>query len=119
MGQNVAGPQFRDHPFQDRIGVLAVGAALRQAPQRAEMHIKGKVSAAADLGRHFQNFYAPAREAADLGVALDAAHDVLVGVRRRDGRVDIDAGRAVKIGVVVALEATDQIGRQESINLRR
>ena len=83
------------------------------------MHIKRKVGAAADLRRHLQNFYAPAREAADLGVTLDAAHDVLVGIGRRHGRIDIDAGGAVQIGVVVALQPADQIGRQEGINLRR
>ena len=119
MGQNIAGPQFRNHPLQNRVGVFAIGAALGQAPERAEMHIKRQIGAAADLGRHFQNLDAPAREAADLGVAFDAAHDVFVGVRRLDGRVDIDAGRAVEIGVVVALEAADQISREESINLRR
>ena len=118
MRQNIAGPQLRDHAFQDRVGIFAVGTALGQAPQRAEMDVKRQVGAAADLGRHFQNLDAPAREAADLGVALDAAHDVLVGVGRRHGGVDIDAGRAVEIGVVVAFKAADQIGRQEGKDLR-
>ena len=82
------------------------------------MNVKRQVGAAADLSRHFQNLDAPAREAADLGVALDAAHDVFVGVRRLDGGVDVDAIGTVEIGVVMAFKAADQISRQERINLR-
>ena len=83
------------------------------------MDVKRQVGAAADLGRHFQNLDAPACEAADLGVALDAAHDVFVGVGGRDGGVDIDAIGAVEIGVVMALKTADEIGGQERVNLRR
>src|SRR5271170_5970500 len=72
MGQDVAGAQLWYHPLQDCIGVLAIGAALGQAPQRAEVHVKGKLGAPADLRRHLQNLDAPARKAADLGMALDA-----------------------------------------------
>jgi len=51
-------------------------------------------------------------------VALDATHDIPVGVRRDYGGINIDAGRAVEIGVVVPFEAADQISRQESKHLR-
>ena len=110
------GAQLRDHALENGVGVLAIGAAFGKPPERAEVHIERKVGAAADLGGHFQNLDAPAREAADLGVALDAAHDVLVGVGGGYCRVNVDAIGAVQIGVVMALKTADQIGGEERIN---
>src|SRR5262249_18859535 len=53
----------------------------------------------------------------DLGVALDAAHNVCISAGGGNRRVDVDAGRAVKIGVVVALEAANQIRREKGVNM--
>ena len=121
MRENVARPQFRDHALQDGVGILAVGAALRQAPELAEMDVERQVGLASDLGRHLQHLDAPARKAADLGVALDAANEIAVGVGRLHRRVDVDAVGAVEVRVVVPLEAADEVGRQEGIDpgLRR
>src|SRR5271170_1500347 len=38
VSQNIAGTKHRDDLLHDRVGVLAVGAALGQSPERAEMH---------------------------------------------------------------------------------
>ena len=46
MRQHVALAQQRDHALQNRIDVLAVGAAFRQAPELAEMHIDRQIGAA-------------------------------------------------------------------------
>ena len=78
MRQHVALSQQRDHALQDRIDVFAVGAAFRQAPELTEVHIDRQVCAASDLGRHFDDANAPAREATDLRMGLDAANDVEV-----------------------------------------
>ena len=80
MRQHVPFAQQRDHAFQDRIDVFAVGAALGQTPELAEMHIDRQVRTASDLGRHFDDANAPARETADLRMRLDAAYDIEIGV---------------------------------------
>jgi hypothetical protein len=46
------------------------------------------------------------------------ANDVAIGGRRLHGRVDIDAVGAVEVGVIVPLQAADQIGRHESVSPR-
>ncbi len=116
MRQDIARLQQRDHARQDGVGVLAIGAALGQAPQLAEMHIDRKLGLAPDLGGELDHLDAPAREAADLGMALDASHDVAVGVGSAHRRIDIDALGAVEVRVVVPLEAADQIGRDEGVD---
>ena len=61
-------------PLQDGVGVLPVRTRVGQAPERTEVYVERQVRLAADLGRHLQDADAPAGEAANLGVALDAAH---------------------------------------------
>ncbi len=118
MRENVARPQLRDHALDDGVGILAVGAAFRQTPELTEMHVERQVGLTADLRRHLQHFDAPAREAADLGMSLDAAHDVLVGIGRQNRRVDIDAVGAVETGIEMPFQPADQISRQEGKNAR-
>ena len=116
MRQDVAGAQLGNDAIQDGVGVLAVRAALRQTPELAEVNVKRQVGLAADLGRHLQNLDAPAREATDLRVSLDAADDVGVGLGRIHRRLDVDAVRAVEGRIEMPFEAADQIGRQERID---
>ncbi len=104
MRQHVAWPQQRNHAGQNRVDILAIGAALRQAPELTEMHVDRQVGASSDLGGHFDDANAPAREAADLGMRLDAANQIAIGHGRLDGGVDVDAVGAVEIGVVVSLQ---------------
>ena len=119
MGQNIAGTKQRDHPRQDRVDVFTVGAALGQAPQLSEMHIDRKLRATPDLGRHLDDADTPARKAADLGMRLDATNEVAIGGCRFHGGIDIDAVGAVKIGVIVSFQASNQIGRQKGIGARQ
>src|ERR1700742_2909220 len=76
MGKDIAVAQQRDHALQDGVDVLTVGAAFRQAPELAEMHIDRQIGTTADLGRHFDDANTPAGEAADFGMRLDAANEV-------------------------------------------
>ena len=121
MREDVARPEFRDHALEDRVCVLAIRAAPRQAPELAEVDIDRQVGLAADLRRQLQHLDAPAREAADLGMALDAADDIGVGLDGVDRRLDVDAVRAVEVRIKVSFEPADQIRRQERIDagLRR
>ena len=71
-----------------------------------------------DLGRHLDDADAPARKATDLGMRLDAAHEITVlggGLYRG---IDIDAVGRVEIGIVVPFQATDQIGGEEGVSTR-
>ena len=97
MRQHVALAQQGDHALQDRIDVFAVGAAFGQAPELTEMHIDRQIGAASDLGRHFDDANAPARETTDLRMGLDAANDVEIGRGRLHRGVDVDAIRAVEL----------------------
>ena len=106
------------HPLQNRIDIFAVGAALRQAPQLPEMHIDRQVGVAADLGRHLDDADAPARKAADLGMRLDAAHEIAVLGGGPYRGIDIDAVGPVEIGVIVPFQATHQIGGEEGVGTR-
>ena len=74
------------------------------------MHIDRQVSAAADLRGHLQHADAPARETANFSMRLDPAHQIGIGQRGLHGGVDVDAGRAVEIGIKVSFESADQIG---------
>ena len=40
------------------------------------MHIDRQIGAASNLGRHFNDANAPARETADLRMGLDAANEI-------------------------------------------
>ena len=82
------------------------------------MHIDRQIGAASDLGRHFDDANAPARETADLRMGLDAANNVEIGRRRLHRSVDIDTLRTVELRIVMALQPTDQVSRQEGINAR-
>ena len=118
MGQHIAGPKQRDHPCEDRIDVLTIIAALRQAPQLPEMHVDGQIGATPNLGCHFDDANAPAREAPDFGMRLDAANEVTVCDRRLHGGVDIDAIGTVEVRIVMSFQSSDQIGREESVGTR-
>src|SRR5579862_2920616 len=118
MRKNIAGAKQGDDPFQNRIDILAIGSTLGKTPELAEMHIDRKVGAAADLGGHFDDADAPARETADLGMRLDAANEIAVGNSSLDGGVDIDAIGPIEIGVIVSFEAANEIGRKKSIGAR-
>ena len=48
VGENVARPQQRDDAGNDGVGVLAIGAALRQPPELAEMNIDRQPGPAPD-----------------------------------------------------------------------
>jgi len=82
------------------------------------MNIDREVRLPADLRRHLDHPDAPACEAADLGVRLDAAHQIAVRHRGFHGGVDVDTVRAVQIRVVVSFKAADQIGGQERQHAR-
>ncbi len=82
------------------------------------MHIDRKIGAAPDLGRHFDDANAPAGKAADLGMRLDAANEVEIGLRGFHGGVDVDAVGAIEVGVVMSFQAADQIGRQKGQRAR-
>ena len=62
--------------LEDGVGVLTVGAARRQPPELAEMHIDRQIGATADLGGHFDDANARRRTTDDLGVSLDTANDI-------------------------------------------
>src|SRR5882757_10810255 len=49
---------------------------------------------------------------------LDSANDVEIGLRRLHRGIDIDAIRTVELRIVMPLEPTDEIGRQERIDAR-
>ena len=72
----------------------------------------------ADLRGHLDDANAPAGKAADFGVRLDPADDILVGFRRRNGRGDIDAFRAVQLGIVMTLKAAHDIGGEKRDDAR-
>lgn len=78
----------------------AIGAARRQAPQGAEMDIKWISAAAGDLNRHLHHPDAPAGEAADFRMPLDAAHQAAIGHRRAHRGIHIHAFGAVEVGIV-------------------
>ena len=118
MGKNIAGAQQRNHALEDGIDILAVGAAGRQSPELTEMNIDRQVGAAPDLGRHFDDANAPAGEAADFGMGLDAANEVAVGGGRLHRGVDFDAVGAIEVGVIMSFQASDQIGGQKGQRAR-
>jgi len=80
------------------------------------MDVKRQARLARDLLRQAERLDAPAREAADLGMCLDPLDQIAVGERGLDRAVDIDAVRAVQLGVIVSFHAADQIGRQKRID---
>ena len=90
-------------------GMLVVG----QGPELAEMDVERQVERAADLGRAAHRLVAPARETADLGMALHAAHQVGVLAGRAHRVVDGDAVGTVELGVVVALQPAHHVGGDE------
>src|SRR5262249_59290311 len=68
------------------------------------------------LFRQAKRPHPPAREAADLGMRLDALDEIAVGKRRLDRAVNIDAVRPIELGVVMSFHAADEIGRQECVD---
>ena len=112
MREDIAWPQDLEHVGQDGIGIVG-GLVLGQRPELAEMDVERQVERLADLGGTPHRLVAPAREAADLGMALDAAHQVGVVARRAHGVVDRDAVGPVELGVVVAFQAAHHVGRDE------
>ncbi len=115
MSQNIARLQFRDHPIENGVGVFTVGPALGESPELAEMDVDRKLGLAADLRGHLQDLDAPARKATDLGVSLDAAHQVAVLIGRPHRRVDIDAFGAVEVRIVVPLKSAHEVRREERV----
>ena len=77
------------------------------------MDVERQVEGAADLGGAAHRGIAPAREAADLGMALHAAHQVGIVAGGAHRVVDGDAVGAVELGVVVALQPAHHVGRDE------
>src|SRR5262249_2829669 len=108
VGQDVAGPQEIEDLGQDVIGVGL--ASLGQRPEAGEGDVRGQVRAGADAGGQPEDLDAPAGQAADLGVRLDAPDEVAVLPRGPDGGVDVDAVGPVEGRVVVALQASDEVG---------
>ena len=118
MGENIAGAQQRDDALEDGIDILAIGAAGRQTPELTEMHIDRQVRAAPDLGGHFDDANAPAGEAADFSMRLDAANEVEVGGCGFHRGIDFDAVGAIKVGVKMSFQPADQIGGQKGEDVR-
>ena len=118
MGQDIARPQDLQHVGQDRVGIVGM-LVVGQRPELAEMDVERQVERAADLRRAPHRLVAPAREAADLGMALHAAHQVGVLARRPHRVVDGDAVGTIELGVIVALEAAHHVGRDEGEHAAR
>src|ERR1700722_4189403 len=78
MREDVAGAQQRDDALQNRIDILALRARFGQVPKLAEMNVDRQIRRAPDLRRKLDDLDAPAGKAADLGMALDPAHDVRI-----------------------------------------
>src|SRR5258706_16332043 len=76
VGDDVAGLEERHDLLEDRVGIDAVRAGLRESPQLAEVDIERQVRALRDLRRLAQDLGSPAREPAALGGALEALDDV-------------------------------------------
>ncbi|MEY9368532.1 hypothetical protein ABIE83_003150 [Bradyrhizobium diazoefficiens] len=51
-------------------------------------------------------------------MGLDAAHDVEIGRRRLDGRIDVDAVGAIELRIIMSFQSADEIGRQEGVDAR-
>ena len=100
-----------DDPFENRVGVLAIGSALGQAPQLTEVNVEREIGLAADFRGHLQHLDAPARKAADLGVPFNPPDDVAVGVGGGHRGLDVDAVRAVQGRIKMSLKAAHEVGR--------
>src|SRR5439155_12863713 len=96
MRQDVTRLQQVEDIGQDPVGIDAVLIAGRQWPELAEMDVERQPRLARDLLGKAEGLHAPAREAADLGMRLDALDEIAVGEGSLDGAVDIDAVRAVQ-----------------------
>ena len=112
MGEDVARPQDVEHLRQDGVGVVGL-LVLRQRPELAEVDVERQVERAGDLRRAAHGLVAPARETADLGMALHAAHEVGILAAGAHRVVDGDAVGTIEFGIVVAFEAAHHVGRDE------
>src|SRR5215813_9745195 len=118
MSQDVAGAEQGQHTLQNGVDVLAVAATLRKAPKLAKMHIHRQIRTAPNLGSHLNDADSPAREAADLGMRLDAANEIAVGDRSLHGRVDVDAIGPIEVRIIMSFQPADEIGREEGVSAR-
>ena len=112
MRQDVAWPKDFEHVRQDRVGIVGV-LVLRQWPELAEVDVKRQVERLADLRGAAHCFVAPTREAADLRVALHAAHQVGVLAPGAYRVVHRNAVRPIELGVVVPFQASHHVGGDE------
>src|SRR5262245_41029397 len=83
-----------------------------------KMHIDRQVRTAPTLGSHPNDAEAPAREATDLGMRLDAANEIAVGDRSLHGRVDVDAIGPIEVRIIMSFQPADEIGREEGVSAR-
>jgi hypothetical protein len=118
MSKDVTGAEQGKHTLQNGVDVLAVGAALRKAPKLTKMNIDRQIRTAPNLGSHLNDADAPAREAANLGMRLDAANEIAVGDRSLHGRVDVDAIGPIEVRIMMSFQPADEIGREEGVSAR-
>ncbi len=78
------------------------------------MDIEGQIGFAGDRLAELDHLQLPARNAADLGVGLDPAHQVRVLARDLGRSLDVHLVRPVERGVEMAFKAADQIGGKEA-----
>ncbi len=119
MREDVARLERLDDLIEDRIRIDGQAAAFRFRPQLTEVNVDGQSRVASDGRRDLHHVEPPAREAADLGVRLDAFHEVRVRLRRFDSGGGIETIRTVKIRIVVPFQSADDIRRQEREHARR
>jgi hypothetical protein len=117
MREDVARLHDVEHLGQDGVGVVGL-LVLRQRPKLAEVDVERQAERARDLRGPAHRLVAPARKAADLGMALHATHQVGVFLGDPDRVVDRDAVRTVELRVIMSLEAAHHVGRDEGQHAR-
>ena len=118
MREDVAGLEALDHLVEDRIGIDRQSALLGPGPELAEVDVHRQRGLAAHPGGEPHHVQAPAREAADLGVGLQAPHQVRIAACGLHGGRHVEAVRAIQLRVVVPLQAPHEVGRQEGQHAR-
>ena len=113
MRQDVARLHDR-HQFADQFVGVRHRAFFEARPQLAEVDVERQPGLPRDLAAGLDHLQPPARLAADLGMRLDAAHDVEVLLGDAHGVIDVDAVRAVEIGIEMTLKAADQVAGDEA-----
>jgi hypothetical protein len=87
-------------------------------PQGAQVNVDGNLRGTRGLLCKLQRLNTPARVSTGLGMDLDTPDDVRIFSALGHNRVDIDPGWSVQVDVLVAMQSTGQIRRDEAQHLR-